>query len=77
MPSKLSTGRQPPREGAWFAEFMGAERARFEAFIAGPPFERDVRRFPDDPERYAWPGSYRDINVDLAWQAWIEARVQA
>lgn len=53
-------------------------RAEFEAFISGPPFERDVRRFPQDEARFAWPGSYRDLEVDLAWQAWCEsARLEA
>lgn len=46
------------------------ERAAFEAFISGPPFERNVERFPDAPTKYAWPCSYRDIAVDLAWYCW-------
>jgi hypothetical protein len=43
-------------------------RAAFEAFICGPPFELDVRRFPDD-DTSAWPGSYKKSYVELAWQA--------
>lgn len=57
-------------------DHQGAEdqcRAEFEAHISGPPFERDTSRFPNDERRYAWPGNYRDINVDLAWQAWQTA----
>lgn len=49
-------------------------RAQFEAWIGGPPFERDTERYPNDPMKYPWPGSYVDIYVDLAWQAWQEAR---
>lgn len=45
------------------------ERAAFESVIGGPPYERDVRRFADD-DSSAWPGNYRDINVDLAWHIW-------
>lgn len=54
------------------AEAHDAMRAGFEAFISGPPFEREVSRYPQDDERYAWPGCYTDIDVDLAWQAWCE-----
>ena len=44
-------------------------RPVFEAWISGPPFERDVRRHPNNPKRSAWPGQYRDIDVELAWLA--------
>ena len=43
------------------------ERAAFEAWISAPPFEHSTDRFSSDA---AWPGSYREIWVDLAWQAW-------
>lgn len=43
------------------------ERRRFEAFVTQSPFTRSVTRF--DAEA-AWPGSYRDLAVDLAWQSW-------
>lgn len=52
---------------------VNADREDFEAAISGPPCERDVRRFHDDPDRAAWPGNYRDIAVDLAWCMWQEA----
>ena len=42
-------------------------REAFEAFIGAPPFELDTYRFDD---RGAWPGSYTELEVDLAWQAW-------
>lgn len=56
----------------WHALFD--ERVRFEAFMSAPPFEREIARWPDDPVRYAWPGQYRDLAVQLAWEAWLEAR---
>lgn len=45
-------------------------RAAFEAWISGPPYEREVERFG---EGSAWPGNYRDLDVDLAWCAWSAA----
>lgn len=45
------------------------EREAFEAAISGPPYERSVARFPDD-DTSAWPGNYRNIDVDLAWCMW-------
>ncbi len=45
-------------------------RAAFEAWISSPPYEREIERFG---EGSAWPGNYRDIDVDLAWNAWIDA----
>lgn len=45
-------------------------RAAFEAWISATPFEREVERFG---EGSAWPGNYREIDVDLAWQAWSAA----
>jgi hypothetical protein len=29
--------------------------------------------FINDPENTAWPGCYKDINVELAWEAWQES----
>ena len=45
-------------------------RESFEAFISAPPFEMPIERFDD---RSAWPGSYTELEVDLAWQAWQAA----
>ena len=45
-------------------------REDFEAFISAPPFEMPIERFDD---RGAWPGSYTELEVDLAWQAWQAA----
>lgn len=50
-----------------------ATRAAFEAFIGGEPFSRSTERFPNDPEKHAWPGSYENVQTDLAWIAWKAA----
>lgn len=41
-------------------------RKLFETWITGPPFERDINRWPNDETKYAWPGSYCDHEVALA-----------
>jgi hypothetical protein len=56
---------------------MDELRQRFEKWITSPPFEKRIARFADDPEQAAWPGSYRQIEVELAWQAWQEAAKQS
>ena len=45
-------------------------RVAFEAWISAPPYEREVERFG---EGSAWPGNYRELDVDLAWCAWSAA----
>lgn len=50
---------------------MTNSREKFEAFISGPPYELEVARFGDTS---AWPGNYKDIGVDLAWQAFGAGR---
>lgn len=45
-------------------------RAAFEAWISSPPYEREIERFGDGS---AWPGNYRELDVDLAWCAWSAA----
>jgi hypothetical protein len=47
-------------------------RAQFEAWIKAPPFERRCMRWPTD-DTSAWPGSYRNYEVELAWCAWKAA----
>lgn len=47
-------------------------RPAFEKWISSPPFEMDIERYPDT-EDYAWPGRYVDIDVDLAFLAYVEA----
>jgi hypothetical protein len=58
------------------SELPPQEREAFEKEITRFPYEKDVRRFPDN-DRQAWPGNYRDIDVDLAWQMWQERALQA
>ena len=51
---------------------LDAQRARFEAWITAPPFERYTDRWLSDGDE-PWPGKYCDLRVDLAWEAWCEA----
>lgn len=48
-------------------------REAFEKAISAPTFERSVKRFPNDHDKFAWPGDYRDPAVSLAWHMWREA----
>jgi len=52
---------------------MSDSRAAFETFISLPPHEKEILRFPDDGSS-AWPGSYKNLIVDLAWDAWQASR---
>ncbi len=52
---------------------INANRALFEDWIGNPPYERDTSRWPNDETRHAWPGQYQDIEVQLAWEAWVES----
>jgi len=48
------------------AAIEAGERKAFEAWISKPPFEQSVRRYSDNPQTAAWPGNYREYNVQLA-----------
>lgn len=50
-----------------------AIRRSFEEWVSGPPYERDPYRWPIEEKTHAWPGQYKDIAVQLAWEAWCEA----
>lgn len=50
-----------------------SDRESFEKFISSPPFEKSVDRWPDNPDRHAWPGAYKQMDVRLAWECWKEA----
>ena len=52
---------------------MSDIRAEFEAFIILPPHEKEISRFPEDGSS-AWPGSYKNLIVDLAWDVWQASR---
>ena len=51
----------------------GVSRRSFEEWISAPPYEHEVLRYPEDETKYAWPGQYRNIAVQLAWEAWCES----
>ena len=57
-----------------FAAPAGSARASFEKWITQSPYERDTCRWPQDYTKHAWPGQYKDIAVQLAWEAWQEAQ---
>lgn len=45
-------------------------REQFESWVSDDPYNKPIDRIPEAPEKFAFPGVYRDINTDLAWQAW-------
>lgn len=51
------------------ARIESAEREAFEAFVSSPPFEYSIERMS---HLSAWPGNYRSLSVQLAWEAWKE-----
>jgi hypothetical protein len=50
------------------------ERKRFEAWISSAPFEKGITQQPNDAYWYAFPSTYLALAVDVAWQAWKEAK---
>ena len=48
-------------------------RKEFEDWISGEPFCKPIVRYPDNDYISSWPGQYIDSNVEVAWQAWVEA----
>lgn len=48
-------------------------RDEFEKWVSGPPYEKPVDRFPDLDDKESWPGQYRAIDVQLAWETWQKA----
>lgn len=47
-----------------------SSREAFEKWIGSPPYEHDLGRMG---ECAAWPGQYRSVDTQLAWEAWQEA----
>jgi hypothetical protein len=47
-------------------------RKRFEEWISDEPYSKPTDRFSDSAKA-AWPGQYKDIAVQLAWEAWNES----
>lgn len=66
----MEVERRPVADGALSA----ALRVAFESWISQMPYERSVDRWPDNEIEFAWPGQYKDISVQLAWEAWQEGR---
>jgi len=49
------------------------QRKAFEAWLAEPPHEQDVSRFPEK-HGYRWEGNYCHLPVQIAWEAWQKAK---
>ncbi len=51
----------------------GYARQAFEQWVSNMPYEREIERWPDsDGEN--WRCQYKDIAVQLAWEAWQQAQ---
>jgi hypothetical protein len=72
MNTESAESKTPVQRFVMRAELPALCGQQFEEWISQSPYERSVERYPDDPEHYAWPGCYRDLNVQLAWDAWAE-----
>jgi hypothetical protein len=48
------------------------ERRRFEQWISQPPYEKSISRWDTD-RTHVWPEQYKNYDVQLAWDAWLEA----
>ena len=68
----MSAELKPAGDGGVRVQRVVSRRS-FEAWISAPPYEHEVLRYPEDETKYAWPGQYRNIAVQLAWEAWCEA----
>lgn len=66
----MSKDTKPPNDSGFVASRCSSCREQFEGWAIADPYAMSVERYPSDPKKFAWPGMYRDINTDLAWQAW-------
>ena len=73
MSATLPTSELPSASRGTHSIQRVVSRRSFEDWIGGPPYERDLCRWPMDETKHAWPGQYKDIAVQLAWEAWCEA----
>lgn len=64
----------PKASNSELIKALEAERVKFEKWITAPPFEKPTHRNPQDAEVTAWPGAYKDYEVELAWEAWVAAK---
>lgn len=55
------------------SKFVAATRAAFENWITSPPYERILSRYR---KASVWHGHYAVYEVELAWQAWLQATRQ-
>ena len=69
-PPTQEDGAMSMTEADWRSDW----RREFEEWIKAEPYNRDVRRHPDDPRRTQWAGHYRDYTTQLTWEAWRTAR---
>jgi hypothetical protein len=56
-------------------EVMTDERKAFEEWALAPPYERHsslMRRYESDETKCAWPGQYRNIETQFAFEAFCE-----
>lgn len=53
---------------------MNHQRQQFEAWASAPPMECRLHRFGEDS---AWPGQYRSVRAQCAWEAWQAATAAA
>ncbi len=44
-------------------------RKKFELWISSPPLEKSIAR--NEKENSAWPGQYKNYEVQLAWEAFL------
>lgn len=43
-------------------------RKEFAEIISNFPYEYSLERFPENASKWAWPGQYRIIHVQLGWE---------
>jgi hypothetical protein len=78
MDEDMTNQQTPPKREAISsgATDCSSCRQKFEKWISDDPYAKPIERIPDDPDNFAFPGVYRDINTDIAWQAWqVSAKV--
>ena len=50
------------------------ERQAFEQWINKGPIKYNLDKFPDKSAHYVWTGRYCFFEIQLAWEAWLEAK---
>lgn len=63
------------RKHAWeFSKPAQPDREAFEAWIRASPYKERALRRPDDATNSVWCGQYQNPAVQIAWEAWQEAK---